>query len=210
MKLALLHSGESFPYEKPFFELGYTVKVFYTNSGSYEKLVVNDYDGYVFTGGSDVTPAVYGAAPDKHSVWDFHRDMLECAVFQIAWRKNKPMIGICRGLQFLSVMMGNQLHQHIEGHHGAHRVETDQVLAEKEHVSFSTNSLHHQAVMNVGPHGRILLRCSTDNHIEAACWGQIDHETVFGVQYHPELMNPKSDGYKWFLRETEKALTNAN
>jgi len=68
-----------------------------------------------FTGGDDVSPEMYREEND-HSFTDYTRD-LECVgvYSRVHWR-DKVMIGICRGGQFLNVMLGGTMIQHVEGH----------------------------------------------------------------------------------------------
>ncbi len=100
---------------------------------------MKDADLVVFSGGEDVTPELY--AHEKHPATQCNpvRDADEV----IAWRKamdmKKPMVGICRGAQFLCVMAGGKLIQHQTNEQFMHRVNT---FNEK---SIQVTSCHHQA-----------------------------------------------------------------
>ena len=95
-----------------------------------------------FTGGEDVTPALYGA-PNRGSGYNINRDAAEIYALQIALDSGKPCVGICRGGQFLNVMSGGKMIQDISGHakHGTHTVYT---TLYKSHESLQVTSTHHQ------------------------------------------------------------------
>ncbi len=95
-----------------------------------------------FTGGSDVSPALYGdkAHPTTHS--DPWRDEKEKRLFQWAHEHAIPMVGICRGGQFLNVMSGGRMYQHVTEHGVSH----DMIDLETGETIFVT-STHHQMFM---------------------------------------------------------------
>lgn len=68
--------------------------------------------GYLFTGGHDVDPSLYGE--EKTGLCGpacMERDRLEQNVFRMAWEDHKAVLGICRGLQLINVLMGGTLFQ---------------------------------------------------------------------------------------------------
>jgi hypothetical protein len=76
---------------------------------------IEDADLVVFTGGTDVDPALYGELPHPMTQRpDKLRDKFEVATFEEAKSLGKKMVGICRGAQFLCVMAGGKLIQHQE------------------------------------------------------------------------------------------------
>lgn len=87
--------------------------------------IVRDYSLIVFTGGPDVDPASYGENPHPETHCSTERDLLEREIYKEAFRNNIPMVGICRGAQFLCVMNGDKLVQHVTGHsYGYHDIIT--------------------------------------------------------------------------------------
>lgn len=68
-----------------------------------------------FVGGADVNPALYGEE-NESSYIDEKRDEFEKEVYERYLEKGVPMVGICRGGQFLNVMNGGKMIQHITGH----------------------------------------------------------------------------------------------
>lgn len=96
----------------------------------------------MFTGGYDVDPTLYGEPIHSTSQCSLERDMKEAVVFQICRDNMIPMVGICRGAQFLTVMAGGKLIQHVGGHLGNHTATIKNVLGVEE--EFIVNSTHHQ------------------------------------------------------------------
>lgn len=115
---------------------------------------VNSADLVVFTGGEDVTPAYYDAKAHPLTGNNPIRDAHEALIFDAAKQKGVPMVGICRGGQFLNVMNGGSMYQHVEKHVGSHLI-TDVLTGETVWVS----STHHQ-MMKPSPEG-ILVASST-------------------------------------------------
>lgn len=95
-----------------------------------------------FTGGADVTPSLYGDKAHQYTGNDVHRDKEEGEVYQFARKNNIPMVGICRGAQFLNVMSGGRMYQHVEKHTMPHEI-TDLQTGEVVYVT----STHHQMMM---------------------------------------------------------------
>lgn len=96
-------------------------------------------DLVVFTGGEDVHPDLYGETMHPATYANLDRDLFEKTEFEKARELNKPMIGICRGSQFLCVMSGGILVQHQPNPKYTHPINT---YDGKELVITST---HHQA-----------------------------------------------------------------
>jgi putative glutamine amidotransferase len=76
--------------------------------------VVARLDGLVISGGADVDPSRYDAAPGPHTVtWRIDRDAWELALLDAADRRELPVLGICRGMQVMAVHRGGTLDQHV-------------------------------------------------------------------------------------------------
>jgi len=95
-----------------------------------------------FTGGEDVTPSVYGDKRHPLTGSNVIRDSYELQVFAKAKELKTPCVGICRGAQFLNVMSGGRMYQHVTKHCNSHYL-TDEETGEKIYVS----STHHQMMM---------------------------------------------------------------
>lgn len=100
---------------------------------------MKDADFVVFTGGEDVSPSLYSHDPHPATNTNPERDLYEEKQFQKALELKKPMVGICRGAQFLCVMAGGKLVQHQPSDQFLHRINT---FDEK---SIQVTSCHHQA-----------------------------------------------------------------
>lgn len=118
----------SYQYSRLFFKLGYT------EVDSVEKA-----DLICFTGGEDVTPALYGQKPHRSTYSNQHRDDKEGAIFRRALELSIPMAGICRGGQFLNVMSGGAMYQDVSKHTTPHML-TDIFTGDEILVT----STHHQ------------------------------------------------------------------
>lgn len=95
-----------------------------------------------FTGGSDISPYLYQEPKHPFTKVDSERDRVECAFYENARERNLPMVGICRGGQFLNVMNGGKLWQHVTKHTKPHML-TD-LRTKKEYFVSST---HHQMMI---------------------------------------------------------------
>lgn len=93
----------------------------------------------VFTGGEDVTPNLYGEAAHPKTQNNLSRDLQEIKYFRLAQDYMVPCIGICRGGQFLNVMSGGALYQHVTMHTQSH----DMTLLDSGETIQAT-STHHQ------------------------------------------------------------------
>ena len=92
-----------------------------------------------FTGGSDVTPSLYGHSKHASTFNNVQRDQYEADIFQLCVERSIPMVGICRGAQFLNVMSGGEMYQDVSYHTRDHLI-TDLETGESVWVS----STHHQ------------------------------------------------------------------
>lgn len=86
------------------------------NEGFFGSRSVEDADIVCFTGGEDVSPSLYQEAALNTTNFNGERDDYEMDVFVKATCLQKPMVGICRGGQFLNVMNGGKMWQHVNGH----------------------------------------------------------------------------------------------
>jgi len=97
-------------------------------------------DIFVWTGGQDIHPMLYGELPMQSTHWTQRRDEYEVFMYQIAQSMNKPKLGICRGGQLLNVLSGGKLWQHVDNHGG--RVHP--VFDPRTKFETVINSVHHQ------------------------------------------------------------------
>lgn len=142
--------------------------------------------GLVLPGGGDIDPRRYGEDPRAEiRSPDSEREEFEIALAREAVASGVPVLGICLGLQVLTVAFGGRLHQHIDGHDGTThevRLEPSSVLARiVGAATIVTGSNHHQAPSELPPLLSSVGR-TTDGVIEAA---EGPGFTV-GVGWHPE------------------------
>jgi len=163
-------------------------------------------DGLVLSGGIDIDPSLYGGASEYRrlplSGWEKDRDLFEQAVLRMAWERELPVLGVCRGLQLINVTLkgdlvqdlgiaGDGVHESnagIDKRHGV-QIESGSLLAEvAERSSGEVNSAHHQAVglLGVG----LKVNCyAEDGTIEGIEWAAPEGKPfLLAVQWHPERM----------------------
>jgi len=166
-------------------------------------------DGLLLTGGNDINPMLFNEEPHTHlGEVSPSRDLFELELARQMLVADKPILGICRGLQLLNVAVGGtlyqDLHQQNEGTmlqhlqkspttHPSHFVKLTkgsllEEIAGSERVQ--VNSFHHQALRDVPSVFKVTGRAS-DGVIEAV--ESIDEKFVLGVQWHPELLVTKGD-----------------
>ncbi len=150
-------------------------------------------DGLLIPGGGDVDPAYYGEKRRKATrPVDRRRTDFELSLLSFMVRADKPVLGICYGMQLLNVFFGGRLYQDIATEcpvainhkNNYHMI----VVAENRFLtrgSFSVNSSHHQAVKSLGATLSPIAH-SDDRIIEALC-GE-GRFFLVGVQWHPERM----------------------
>jgi putative glutamine amidotransferase len=166
----------------------------------------NQLDGFIFSGGSDVDPFYFGEEPLRGlGEITARRDCFELMLARLCLAGDKPVLGICRGLQLLNIAAGGDVYQDIRqvtglehNQRAARWYATHSVQVAPEswlyqltlQESFRVNSFHHQAVRRVGK-GLRAVAWSQDGLIEAL---ESEPEEgadgkparIVAVQWHPE------------------------
>ena len=157
---------------------------------------VDTADLVVFTGGEDVDPIYYNESRHSTTYSSLKRDKHDIDVYKECLEKGIPMFGVCRGAQFLAVMNGCKLFQHVDNHTGDHSMWDVQAGQLIDNVS----SVHHQMVripednpdfklLGTSKESRIRWKNKTDKQegnntdVEAFFFTDV---CAFGVQGHPE------------------------
>ena len=151
--------------------------------------------GIVLTGGGDVDPDLYGGQTSDDGAISKKRDRCEAKLLELAVRKGIPVLGVCRGMQFINVFFGGNLaaaikHIDILGVHGVsckHNIRIiDEALSKQlGNNEFQVNSYHNQGVLQDGL-GKDLKAFAVYeglNLIEA--FSHLRYPIV-GLQWHPE------------------------
>jgi len=162
------------------------------------------FDGFLLTGGQDVDPGLYHAQAERVcGEISPERDRMEKAVFDLAYEEDVPMLGICRGLQFMNVLMGGTLYQDLPSQYRGtpivgHKMTPpyDRIVHTVEIVygtplftllnvgELGVNSYHHQAVRDLAPN-LTPMAFAMDGIVEAAYCE--NRKFLWAVQWHPEL-----------------------
>lgn len=165
------------------------------------KRILDIVDGVVFSGGGDIDPSLYNGEPHPtiHSL-DSERDAFEFALAKQLLTTDIPTLGICRGLQMLSIASGATLIAHIPDdskaidhrldhprcpiHHEVQVQRGSRLFDVIKDSTVSVASWHHQAVKAV-PSGWKITAEAADGIIEALEYS--NHPWMVAVQWHPEL-----------------------
>lgn len=172
-------------------------------------LLLDRIDGLLLSGGADINPILVGEdpVPALHGI-NTERDLFELTLTRLAYNRQIPMLGICRGIQVLAAALGGTIMQDIAtslphtqlikhsqdadratATHFVEAVEGSRI-AELLGKRFAVNSFHHQAVGQCGPRFRITAQ-SADGVIEAI--ESTEMKSIIGVQWHPECFIAEGD-----------------
>jgi putative glutamine amidotransferase len=150
-------------------------------------------NGLIIPGGDDINPFYYNEAMTSHiRPVSKKRSDFEISLLKQMINLNKPVIGICYGMQLINVAFGGLLYQDISSQLSVeinHKKNYHIVVITENRFlkkgTFSVNSTHHQAIKELG-RGLSAFAFSPDNLIEA--FYKEDYPFLVGVQWHPELM----------------------
>lgn len=158
--------------------------------------------GFLFTGGHDISPDLYQEEPVKElGPCCRKRDLMESALLRKAIRADKPVLGICRGIQLINAVLGGTLYQDLPSQHPSETIHRQKapyhlpshhvILTENSPLfqclnikELPVNSCHHQAVKKLAPPLEAMA-VSPDGLTEALYMpGQ---RFLWAVQWHPEF-----------------------
>lgn len=160
----------------------------------------------VLGGGADIDPELYNNDNVACGGINHRRDALDLEIYQTARKLNLPILGICRGAQFLNAMNGGSMIQDVNGHLGSHKMLLNPELIDDLNFEMTVSSTHHQMMV---PHksgevlGYSLVRNQAHDRydtkrIAASQVPKVDPEVVFYpltrslcVQFHPEYYGHK-------------------
>ena len=163
-------------------------------------------DGILIPGGVDVDPAAFGEKPhERLGRIDPARDRVEIQLVKWAVEDDKPLLGLCRGLQVINVALGGTLYQDLETEypngikhdyfpnygfsrdHLAHDVVVEAGSRMRHALidpAVPVNSMHHQGIKALA-NGLSASALAPDGLIEAA--ESTNESYIVGVQWHPEV-----------------------
>ena len=185
-------------------------------------------DGLILSGGADYDPRYADEEPcPQLGTINEERDLPELFITQLAYNRQLPILGICRGIQTLAMALGGHVRQdisdiwaHNHSQEEDRNVATHSVTVEKDsllfhiyaqaqqssilHSPFSilhVNSFHHQAVDETGPRFRVVAK-SDDGIIEAM--ESTEYKSILGVQWHPECLDDGLPLFQWLVGEANQ------
>ena len=166
------------------------------------KQLMDTCDGLLFTGGHDVSPGIYNEKLHNDTVLSCERrDKMEMISLDIAVHNDIPILGICRGIQFINAALGGTLYQDLPSerpsdieHHQTppYNVPVHDVQIVKDSPLYdliqndilAVNSYHHQAIKKLSPK-LAAMAFSQDGLIEAIY--KPDNKFLWALQWHPEF-----------------------
>jgi putative glutamine amidotransferase len=181
--------------------------------------------GFLFTGGHDVSPGLYGAEPSALcGPVCAERDAMEGALFSLAvLEQDKPALGICRGMQLFNVLLGGTLYQDLPAYYTAgaaihrqrppydtpaHRLDLEPGSPLRAVLGTDTlqvNSSHHQGIAGLSPELEPMARAE-DGLVEAV--RMKSRSFVWAVQWHPEMSLSWASSGKLFAAFVAAAARN--
>ena len=174
---------------QPFFAKHPDIHVFDARKGD---VALDQMDGLLLTGGSDISPEFLRQEIPDPSVLDKQidpeRDGWEFKAVQEALSRGLPILAICRGLQVFNVALGGTLKLDIPGHNHTHQKERDIQPLRHDTAAFhrfsKVNSAHHQAIEQLGDDLEVEAWAAHDGIIEQVRLR--NYPFGLAVQYHPE------------------------
>ncbi len=182
-------------------------------------------DGLLLSGGGDLNPMLLDEepVPGLGGICP-QRDKAELWLIRMAYNRQLPILGICRGIQMMAAALGGSVYQDLKSQYTANplikhsqdlareyashtvRIEQDSLLYRiMGSDKLAVNSFHHQAVRNPGACFRVSAY-APDGVIEAI--ESTEHKSLLGVQWHPECFALRADYsmmplFEWLIGEAE-------
>lgn len=167
---------------------------------------VEEADLVQFVGGADVNPSLYGEEPHPSTFFSDITDQRSFNLYKNAITHGIPMTGICRGGQFLNVMNGGKMHQHVDGHaiYGTH-----QAVDVYSNSEVRVTSTHHQMMIPELERGVVVaVAYEWKPVLQLSDWAE-DQEDIEAVWYednkclcfqpHPEIVDRDHECQKYYF-----------
>ncbi len=162
------------------------------------KVDVSLLDGLVLSGGTHVHPEHYGQQPQVTARYDPKRDDTDFKLLSRAEELGLPVLGICRGAQFINIFRGGSLCQNVTPlrRHTRHRplllplqrvrlVNDSRVRNLMHGPLIGANRIHSQAIKRLGKNLRVV---AVDNDLFVQAIENTTGQWLMGVQWHPEYL----------------------
>lgn len=183
-------------------------------------------DGLIFSGGEDISPLLYAENAIKEiGTVCLDRDKCEMGLFNRAFARKLPVLGICRGMQLINVALGGTLYQDIKTqidnslehrskeedvnkpYHNVQVTEDGKLYKMIEQKEFGVNSFHHQSLKDIGK-GLKVTAFSPDRVIEGI--ESTNTDFLIGLQWHPEKLINDYPMFENIFRDFIMACINKN
>lgn len=202
MKIAIIERLENYKEDEPFnkryiidesykeiFDKLNALVIPVISENNLEK-IANMCDALILPGSAvGVDPKYYNDVPFPGKKYKYDEYKLDKKIIDLFVKRNKPILGICGGLQTLNVYFGGDLNQNILNHKltdgSMHKIKIapNSFLSEVyNQEEIEVNSYHRQAIRKLAPNFDIIA-VSEDGIIEA-----IGDKNIIGVQWHPEIL----------------------
>ncbi|MDL0430093.1 type 1 glutamine amidotransferase [Marinobacter sp. TBZ242] len=155
-------------------------------------------DGLVLSGGTHVHPSRYGQTPQVTANYDLRRDETDFRLLSRAEELNIPVLGICRGAQFINIFRGGSLCQNVTPlrKNTRHRplllpLQTVRLVSNSrlgqlmQGPNIGANRIHSQAIKKLGKHLRVV---AVDNDLFVQAIENTRGQWLMGIQWHPEYL----------------------
>ena len=173
-------------------------------------------DALILSGGGDINPLFGGDEPSPRLRGiNQKRDLPELMITRLAYNRQIPILGICRGIQALAIALGGKVAQdisiqaNVKHSQDADRAEqTHSIKIAEDSILYSlygedriyVNSFHHQAVKDTGDKFRVVAK-SSDGIVEAM--ESSEYKSIIGVQWHPECLEDGMPLFRWLVEEAK-------
>lgn len=171
--------------------------------------IIKGVDGVIFVGGDDFDPGLYGSdAYNLVEEYSTAQDRSDLDLLGLAIEENKPILGICRGMQLINIYYGGSLYEdlpsqfgisisHRDGSDGFtyHRVNFNEASSLYEKLggekSRQVNSMHHEGIRDLA--NGLLATATSDDGLVEAIENPYYNSFMMGVQWHPECSQGNLD-----------------
>lgn len=155
-------------------------------------------DGLILAGGTHVHPDRYGQQPAVSARYDRLRDETDWHLLEAAQKHHLPVLGICRGAQFINIFRGGSLCQdvtplRVNTRHRPLLLPMQTVRLVRGSLlrrimlssTIGANRIHSQAIKRLGRGLRVV---AVDNDYFVQAIESEEGQWLLGVQWHPEYL----------------------